>query len=210
MSIQYRPIEVSDFESVETSDWRSPDHLRELIERQGIGSMLAFEDGRYLGQLYVREYDSSFKNAGGVSGGPEPWRDFSLAEPLGLRGRYLTLGCYHVGWEPGGTWETADKTMWGNRLGTGLLMAMIDWFQTQESIDGLLAWALVRGSKKIHQDNGQLPHTVYQRHGFKELKRVNDPSWAPYAKYYERDAEEGPTLFRVMLLDGREQTASIP
>ena len=164
--------------------------------------MLAFEDECYLGQLYVREYDQSFTNPGGVSGGPEPWRDFSLAEPLGLRGRrYLTLGCYHVGWKPGGTWETVDTTTWGNGVGTGLLKAVVEWLRTQESIDGLLAWALVRGSKEIHQHNGQMPYTVYERSGFKEIKRVNDPSWAPYAKYYESDAEEDPTLFRVMLLE---------
>ena len=200
MSIQYRHINFADFDSVETSDWRSPDHIRELIKKQGIGSMVAFEDDRYLGQLYLREYDPGFTNPGGVSGGPEPWRDFNLAEPLGLKGRYLTLGCYHVGWKAGGTWETVDTTLWGNGVGTGLLMAVIEWIQTQESIDGLLAWALVHGSKEIHQHNGQMPYTVYERFGFKEIKRVNDPSWAPYAKYYEDDAEEDPTLFRVMLL----------
>ena len=204
MSIHHRPIMLSDFDSVATSDWRSPDHVRELIEKQGIGSMLAFEDDRYLGQLYVREYDPSFTNAGGVSGGPEPWRDFNLAEPIGLRGRYLTLGCYHVGWKAGGTWETVDTAMWGNGVGTGLLRAVIDWFRTQQSIDGLLAWALVHGSKEIHQHNGQMPYTVYKRSGFREVKRVNDTSWAPYAKYYERDAEEDPTLFRVMVLERGE------
>ena len=202
MSIHYRPIEATDFDSVETSDWRSPGHVKELIESQGIGSMLAFDDERYLGQLYVREYDPSFANPGGVSGGPEPWRDFSLAEPLGLQGRYLTLGCYHVGWRPGGTWETVDTTLWGKGVGTGLLEAMIEWVRSQDAIDGLVAWALVHGSKEIHQHNGQMPYTVYQRLGFEELKRVNDPSWAPYAKYYERDAEEDPTTFRVMLSTG--------
>ena len=113
MSILYRPIEADEYDQVETSDWDSPDRVQELIEKQGIGSMLAFEDDRYLGQLYVREYDPDFKNPGGVSGGPEPWRDFSLAEPLRLSGRYLTLGCYHVGYEPGGTWETVDQSKWG-------------------------------------------------------------------------------------------------
>ena len=49
-----------------------------------------------------------------------------------------------------------------------------------------------------------MPYTVYERLGFKEVKRVNDPSWAPYARYYERDAEEDPTLFRVMLLERGE------
>ena len=204
MSIHYRPITVGDFDGVETSDWRSPDHVEELIEKQGIGSMLAFEGDRCLGQLYVREYDPGFTNSGGVSGGPEPWRDFNLAEPLGLRGCYLTLGCYHVGWKPGGTWETVDTTMWGGGVGTGLLEAMVEWFRAQETVDGLLAWALVHGSKEIHQHNGQMPYTLYERSGFKEVKRVNNPSWAPYAKYYEKDAEEDPTLFRVMLLERGE------
>ncbi len=201
MSIYYRPIVASDFDGVETSDWASSDQVQELIEKQGIGSMLAFEDDRYLGQLYVREYDPEFKNAGGVSGGPEPWRDFSLAEPLGLQGRYLTLGCYHVGYEPGGTWETVDQSKWGGGVGTGLLQAMVEWFQSHDELDGLLAWALVHGSKELHQHNGQLSYTVYERLGFREVKRVNDPSWAPYAKYYEDDAEEDPTLFRVMVFD---------
>ena len=201
MSTHYRPIKVSDFDSIETSDWSSEDQVRELIEKQGIGSMLAFDGNHYLGQLYVREYDPSFTNPGGVTGGPEPWRDFSFAEPLGLRGRYLTLGCYHVGWKAGGTWESVDTTTWGNGVGTGLLKAVVEWLRTRESIDGLLAWALVHGSKEIHQHNGQMPHTVYERSGFNEIKRVNDPSWAPYAKYYESDAEEDPTLFRVMLLE---------
>ena len=198
--MHYRPIEAKDFDTVETSDWRSHKHVQELIEKQGIGSMLAFDGDRYVGQLYLREYDPDFVNPGGVSGGPEPWRDFSLAEPLGLRGHYLTLGCYHVGWRPGGTWETVDTTLWGKGVGTGLLKAMIEWFRSQDTVDGLLAWALVHGSKEMHQHNGQLPYTVYERLGFDEVKRVNDPSWAPYAKYYERDAKEDPTTFRVMLL----------
>ncbi len=172
MSIHYRPIKVSDFDSIETSDWKSPDHVQNLIETQGIGSMLAFEDDLYMGQLYVREYDPSFTNPGGVSGGPEPWRDFNLAEPLGLQGRHLTLGCYHVGWQPGGTWETVDQTKWGDGVGTGLLKAVVEWFKTEVSIDGLLAWALVHGSKEIHQHNGQLSYTVYERAGFREIKRV--------------------------------------
>ena len=80
-----------------------------------------------------------------------------------------------------------------------MLDALVKWFRAQDSIDGLLAWALVHGSKEIHQHNGQMPYTVYKRFGFEEVKRVKDPSWGPYAQYYEKDAEEDPTTFRVML-----------
>jgi hypothetical protein len=87
-------------------------------------------------------------------------------------------------------------------VGTVLLKATIEWIRSQDAIDGLLAWALVHGSKEMHQHNGQMPYRVYERLGFEEVKRVNDPSWAPDAKYYERDAEEDSTTFRVMLSTG--------
>ena len=67
MNIRCRPMEIDDFGAVECRHWHSIEQVRKFIEKQGIASMLAFNAGRYAGQLYLQEYDPQFKN-------PEGWR----------------------------------------------------------------------------------------------------------------------------------------
>ena len=197
MDIQCRPMRVSDYGNVETVHWTSVSQVREYIERQGIASMLAFDGPRYLGQLYLQEYDPEFSDPGGWVG-HRPWADFQVAEPLGLGGRFLTLGCYHVGWMPDGS---RDRSLWGRGIGTALLRAVIEWYRSQQVIDGLVSWGLVPGSKKLLQEAGQMPYAVYERFGFQEIKRVCDPRWAEgVARFDTTGMEEDPTVLRVMLL----------
>ena len=136
--------------------------------------MLAFDGERYLGQLYLKEYDQHFRDPGGWVG-ERPWADFHLAGPLNLEGRFLALGCYHVGWMPD---DTRDTSLYGRGIGTALLKAVIAWHEALQSINGLLTWALPPGSKKLLVAAGQMPYTVYERFGFREIKQA-DPGWDP-------------------------------
>lgn len=194
MRVTCRPMQVADYDSVETAHWDSAEQVQEFIESQGIASMLAFDGERYLGQLYLQEYDHRFSEPGGWTG-ERPWADFRVAEPLVLQGRYLTLGCYHVGWMPD---DSRDRSLYGRGIGTALLRAVVEWLRAQERIDGLLTWALVPGSYKLLRDAGQMPYTVYERFGFREVKRIHDPRWQ-VSEYY-KDPCEDPLGLRVMVL----------
>ena len=197
MNVQSRPMKVGDFDVVETAHWESADQVQEFIEKQGIAAMLAFDGERYLGQLYLQEYDPQFSDPGGWVG-ERPWADFQVAEPLGLHGRHLTLGCYHVGWMPDGV---KDTSLYGQGIGTALLQAVVEWYHSQQAVDGLLSWALVPGPKELLQAAGQMPYTVYERLGFREIKRVHDPRWAAgVTKFDTTEAKKDPAVLRVMLL----------
>ena len=197
MDIQCRPMMVSDYGVVESQHWASADQVAEYIERQGIASMLAFSGQQYVGQLYLQEYDPQFSEPGGWTG-ERPWADFKIAGPLGLYGRFLTLGCYHVGGMPD---SSRDRSLWGQGIGTVLLKAVIEWYRGQMVIDGLISWALVTGCKGLLQWGGQIPYTIYQKNGFREIKRVKDPSLAEAVAGFDPEgAEEDLAVLRVMLL----------
>ena len=197
MDIRCRPMRVSDYGVIETEHWVSVDQVKEYIERQGIASMLAFVDRQYVGQLYLQEYDPEFSEPGGRIG-HRPWADLQIAEPLSLHGRFLTLGCYHVGWMPD---NSRDRSLQGRGIGTALLEAVIQWYRGQTAIDGLMSWALVPGSRQLLQWAGQMPYTVYQQHGFLEIKRVNDPRLAKdVAGIDPEGAKEDLAVLRVMML----------
>ncbi len=196
MRLRCRSITPEDFGTIVRGHWSSRDEVREGIERQGIGSMLAFDADRCVGQLYAREYDPDHRSPGGWTG-DWPWADFTIAEPLALEGRYLTLGCYHVGeFLDGGR----DPSVQEQGVGKSLLSAMIDWCRGQEQIDGLLAWGLVPGSWQLLQWAGQMPHTVYRKFGFDGVKSVRDPRLDQELADVDTSAAlEDPALLRVML-----------
>jgi GNAT superfamily N-acetyltransferase len=203
MDIQCRPMRVSDYGVVESQHWMSADQVAEYIERQGIASMLAFAGQRCVGQLYLKEYAPEFSEPGGWTG-ERPWADFQIAEPLGLGGRFLTLGCYHVGWMPDGS---RDRSLWGHGIGTALLEAVIVWYRGQVVIDGLISWALVSGCGQLLQWAGQMPYTLYMEYGFREIKKVCDPRWVrAIADVDPEGAEEDLTVLRVMLLSADRPT----
>jgi len=190
-------MEVSDFGVVECCHWQSADHVRNYQEKQGIASMLAFQGQRCVGQLYLQEYDPAFRDPKGWIG-HRPFADFQIAEPLGLNGRFLTLGCYHVGWRP--DWSK-DESLWGRGIGTALLRAVITWYHEQHAIDGLMSWGLVAGSHELLQWMGQMPHTVYRRFGFQVIKALHDPRIDEVlGDFRTPGVEEDRTLVRVMLL----------
>lgn len=190
-------MKVSDYGVIETQHWTSADQVAEYIEQQGIASMLAFVGQQYVGQLYLQEYDPEFSEPGGWTG-HRCWADFQVAEPLGSYGRLLTLGCYHVGGMPDGS---RDMSLWGRGIGTALLEAVIEWYTGQAAIDGLVSWALVSGYKRLLQGAGQMPYTVYEQHGFREIKRVDDPRWTmAVTDISPEEAEEDIAVLRVMLL----------
>ena len=184
-------MKVDDYGVVESSHWQSAADVQEYIDQQGIASMLAFDGDRCLGQLYLKEYDKHFRDPGGWFG-ERPWADLRLAEPLSLEGRFLTLGCYHVGWMPD---NSRDTSLYGQGIGTALLKAVIAWYGDQQSMNGLLTWALPAGSKKLLVAAGQMPYTVYQRFGFQEIKQV-DPGW-------DHEPGIGKPVLKVMLLKMR-------
>jgi GNAT superfamily N-acetyltransferase len=190
-------MRVSDYGVIETEHWTSVDQVAEFIECQGIASMLAFDSRRYLGQLYLQEYDPKFSEPGGWFG-HRCWADFQVAEPLGLDGRFLTLGCYHVGWMPDGS---RDRSLQGQGIGTALLKALIEWYRGQTAIDGLMSWSLVPGRNELLQGAGQMPYPVYQRHGFQEIKQVDDPRWTEAIADIDPEVvKEDLSVLRVMLL----------
>jgi len=192
-----RPMQVTDFGIIECVHWKSADHVQEYLEKQNIASMLAFDGPRYLGQLYLQEYDPQFSEQGGWTG-DRPWADFQTAEPLGLEGRFLTLGCYHIGRLPNGK---QIPSLWGRGIGKALLKAVIKWYQSQQEIDGLVSWGLVSGSKKLLQWAGQMPYTIYRKFGFREIKRVRDPRLEQdLADIDTTSAKEDIATLRVMLL----------
>jgi GNAT superfamily N-acetyltransferase len=190
MKIECRPMQVSDYGVVECSHWESAEQVCQYMEKQGIASMLAFSGSEFLGQLYLQEYDPEFKDPGGWFG-ERPWADFHPAQPLDVEGRLLTLGCDHVKGE-----------FLGQGVGTALLKAVIEWFEHQSRYDGLVTYAPQPGSKKLLAAAGQLPHTVYRRLGFREIKEVRDPVWMEGVtqEEYPDATEEEPGLMRVMLL----------
>ena len=197
MHIHCRPMVPEDYGLVESVHWTSVEQVRVFVDRQGIASMLAFDGARYVGQLYLQEYDPGFADPGGWTG-HRPWADFRVAEPLPLEGRYLTLGCYHVGWLPDGS---RRKSLWGRGIGTALLREVVTWYRNQSVMDGLLTWAVVPGSRELLQEAGQMPHTVYERFGFREVKQVHDPRWAAgVARFAPSATGEGLAVLRVMLL----------
>ena len=196
-SYNCRPMQVIDFGTIECIHWKSADQVQEYIEKQNIASMLAFEGSRYVGQLYLQEYNPQFKEHGGWIG-ERPWADFQIAEPLGLKGRFLTLGCYHVGRLPSGEQVTS---LWGRGIGKALLKGIIEWYQSHQEIDGLLSWGLVSGSKELLQWAGQMPYTTYRKYGFREIKRVHDPHFEQNLADIEMTStKEDITTLRVMLL----------
>ena len=86
-------------------------------------------------------------------------------------------------------------------LSPDLLRAVLEWYRGQRAIYGLLTWGLVPGPKKLLQEAGQMPYTVYERLGFRKFKRVHDPRWADgVGKIDTTGAEEDPAVLRVMLL----------
>lgn len=206
-------MNLSDYDSVDIEHWSSRAQVDEFIDRSGIASMLAFDGQQLVGQLYLQEYDPSFSEP---STGERFWADIQAAEPLGLEGRYLTLGCYHVGWTAESSWASYPPLPWrasllGRGIGTTLLRAVIDWFNQQSEIDGLISWALAPGSKPLLQWAGQMPFHVYHRHGFQEIKRARDPRWDDYMHRVSSDSQvdlELPderadaALLRVMCLRG--------
>ncbi|MFQ6133757.1 MAG: GNAT family N-acetyltransferase [Armatimonadota bacterium] len=187
MKIKCRPMTVGDYGVVECQHWGSAQQVRAYAEEQGIASMLAFEGEQCVGQLYLKEYDPEFREPGGWTG-ERCWADFQVAEPLDLEGRFLTLGCYHVG-EP----------FRGRGVGKALLEAVVGWCRGQQAIDGLVSWGLVSGSWGLIQWAGQMPHTVYGKRGFREIKKLRDPGLDEHLGHITGTAE-GPTVLRVMLL----------
>jgi GNAT superfamily N-acetyltransferase len=157
---------------VECAHWHSAGKVGQFIERQGIASMLAFDADRYLRQLYLTEYDPDFIEPDGWYGN-RPWADFHSAQPVDPRRRFLTLGCYHVGWLPNGR----DRSLQGRGIGTALLCGTIDWLSDRQDFDGLLTWARQPGSRQLLLEAGQMSHTVYLRFGFQEIKQVRDAVW---------------------------------
>ncbi len=198
MKPRCRPMEPRDFGRVESVHWRSIEEVARYAERQGLASLLAFDGPRCVGQLYLKAYEPGFACAGGWRG-ERPWADFVLAEPLDLPGRFLTLGCYHVGRRSDGT---PDPTLRGHGIGRALLDAAVERLRSDASLDGLVAWALVAGSKPLLAWAGQLPHTAYRRAGFREIARIRDSRLErELADVDTSAAEEDPCLLRVMRLD---------
>lgn len=192
-----RPMQVRDFGIIECVHWKSAEQVQEYIDKQNIASMLAFDDLRYVGQLYLKEYDPRFSEQGGWIG-ERCWADFQIAEPLGLKGRFLTLGCYHVGRLPNGKYT---PSLWGRGIGKTLLKAIIEWYQSQQEINGLVSWGLVPGSRKLLQWAGQLPYTSYKKFGFQEIKRVYDPRLEQaLADIDITSVNENIAMLRVMVL----------
>ena len=201
MNVFCRPITLIDFGIVECAHWESSEQVHKYIEAQGIASMLAFDGERYLGQLYLQEYDPGFCEPGGWVG-ERPWADFRVAEPLGLKGRFLTLGCFHVGWMPD---NTKHDALYGHGIGSALLWAVVEWFRGQRIFDGLLTWALVPGSHSLLQMAGQMPYTVYERFGFRLVKEVQDPRGDNcVSPEMFPGFTEDPTVLRVMVLGKNE------
>jgi hypothetical protein len=191
-------MEPEDFGAVECLHWRSADEVRAYIEEQGIASMLAFDGERCVGQLYLKAYEPGFREPGGWAGN-RPWSDFTLAEPLPVSGRHLTLGCYHVGRLADGS---HDPSRWGRGIAGTLLETTIEWQRRQQEVDGLLAWGLVPGSRALLEWGGQLPYTRYLESGFQEIAKVRDPRLEPFLEGVDTaGAREDPLLLRVMRLE---------
>ncbi len=172
MEIRCRQMLPSDFGVVESCHWKSAEHVRQFIEKQSIASMLAFDGDRCVGQLYLQEYDPGFSDPKGWIG-HRPFADFQIAEPLDLHGRFLTLGCYHVGYCLGRN----RAKLFGQGIGTALLKALVEWYRSQEVIGGLISWAFPSGSHELLQWMGQMCNTIYQRFDFREVKKLRDPRW---------------------------------
>ena len=103
--------------------------------------------------------------------------------------------------------SSRDRSLWGKGIGTALLKAVIEWYRGQAVIDGLVSWALVPGRNELLQGAGQMPYTVYQRYGFREIKRVDDPRWTEaIADIDPEGAKEDLAVLRVMLLTADRPT----
>ncbi len=198
MQVKCRGMTPDDYGIVESVHWSSAGQVEAYVDRQGLASVLAYESSRYVGQLYLQEYDSSFIEPGGWEG-HRPFADFRVAEPLFLVGRYLTVGCFHVGWMPDGR---RDSSLWGRGIGQALLRWLVDWFRDDGRYDGLLTWAVSPASRRLLQMAGQMPYTVYRRSGFREIRRLRDSRWSELiADWAPLQQQDELSDLRVMIQD---------
>jgi GNAT superfamily N-acetyltransferase len=176
--LEIRPATLQDLPALERRCWfGGEDEMRHRITDQGTCSIIAVDEGRPIGQLYLRAYEPGYRSPAGLHDGGF-WADLKGVEPEAeLPARTVMLGCWHVGWarNADGT-ETEAPEYRGRGIGVALLKAAIDWAESEASpFDAVAAKATDSEERSYISWVGNLPLPVFEAHGFERLESFDDP-----------------------------------
>ncbi len=178
MELDIRPAIATDVPALERRCWRGgEEEMRRRIDEQGTCSIIVLDDGRPVGQLYVRAYEQGYRSPSGLHDGSW-WADLSGVEDrVALPSRTAVLGCWHVGRvrERDGSEREADQYR-GRGVGVGLLRGAAEWLRLDQTpFDALAVKATDSADRGYIGWIGGLPASTFESVGFERLATFEDP-----------------------------------
>lgn len=209
MVLEIRPATIADLPSLERRCWRGGEaEMERRIGTQGTCSLIVVDDGRTVGQLYLRAYEPGARSPSGLHDGAW-WADLKGVEGhVSLPERTAILGCWHVGRVrlPDGTEAEAEEYR-GRGLGIALLEAAVRWLDAGSGpFDALAAKAADTEERAYLGWLGGLPHAPFEALSFRTVATFDDPylvaepDAVPEAA---RAVTEHPARFHLMVRDRR-------
>lgn len=161
--LRYRPMLAADIGRVPMDCHGGHEALTARIADLGAAGILAFDDGRHVGQLQFRRHRAELRSAEGIWN-PDYWGDFGDGQPS-LPHATLGIFCYHVGQLTDG--EERDARYFGRGIGPALLDHAIAWAQTR-GFEAMVAKCTPPHRPVMGFMGGQ-PASVYAERGFERV-----------------------------------------